>query len=73
MGSELYRTMGEDVIACTNDDGIVCHEDEGPKIYTLDARTVVEELYISVANATFDGTKPSNITRAHASACYARY
>lgn len=70
---EFYRTMGKNFIACTNADGIVCHEDDGPRIYSLDVRAIVEALYIAVANVTFDETQPSNITRRHALICYARY
>ncbi|KAI3444514.1 hypothetical protein Pfo_001179 [Paulownia fortunei] len=73
LDNELYKRMEKNVIACRNANGIVCHEDDGPKIYLLDVMGIAEELFIAVANVTFNETQPSNITGSHALMCYARH
>ncbi|KAG8391856.1 hypothetical protein BUALT_Bualt01G0230500 [Buddleja alternifolia] len=62
--------MGKNVITCRNANGIVCHEDDGPKIFSLDVIRIAEELVITAANVTFNGTQTSNSTGLM---CYARH
>lgn len=73
LDNELYKGMEKKVIACRNANGIVCHEDDGLKIYLLDVMGIVDELLIAVANFTFSEIQPSNITRDLSLMCYARH
>lgn len=70
--NELYKGMENNAIACRDAKGMVCHEDE-PKIYVLDVMGIADELFIAVANLTFNQTQPSNITRNLSLLCYARH
>ncbi|KAL0284511.1 UNVERIFIED_CONTAM: hypothetical protein Scaly_2846600 [Sesamum calycinum] len=73
MDNEWYRRMEKNVIACRNVNGIVCHEDEEPKLYSVDVTGITEALFIAAANITFNQTQPSNITRSRGLMCYARH
>ncbi|KAK4418605.1 hypothetical protein Salat_2273300 [Sesamum alatum] len=63
----------KNVITCRNVNGIVCHEDDGPKIYSVDVIGITETLVIAAANVTFNQTQPSNITGSRGLICYARH
>ncbi|KAL6569545.1 hypothetical protein OROMI_014059 [Orobanche minor] len=73
LGNELYKRMGKNIIACTNANGIVCHQDDRPKIYSLDVLGTLEKLIFAVANLTFDEIQASNVTNSRALLCYARH
>ncbi|KAL6496799.1 hypothetical protein OROHE_027281 [Orobanche hederae] len=73
LGNELYKRVGKNIIACTNADGIVCHQDDRPKIYSLDVLGTSEKLIFAVANLTFDEIQASNVTNSRALLCYARH
>ncbi|KAL6494003.1 hypothetical protein OROGR_031912 [Orobanche gracilis] len=73
LGRELYKRMGKNIIACTNANGIVCHQDDRPKIYLLDVLGTSEKLIFAVANLTFDEIQTSNVTNSRALLCYARH
>ncbi|KAK4411420.1 hypothetical protein Sango_0215000 [Sesamum angolense] len=73
MDNEWYRRMEKNVIACRNVNGIVCHEDDEPKLYSVDVTGITEALFIAAANITFNQTQPSNITRSRGLMCYARH
>ncbi|KAL0426031.1 UNVERIFIED_CONTAM: hypothetical protein Sradi_1137900 [Sesamum radiatum] len=73
MDNEWSRRMEKNVIACRNVNGIVCHEDDEPKLYSVDVTGITEALFIAAANITFNQTQPSNITRSRGLMCYARH
>ncbi|GFP91494.1 hypothetical protein PHJA_001293400 [Phtheirospermum japonicum] len=73
LNNESYKTMGNNIIACTNANGIVCHGDDRPKIYSLDVMVISERLTFAVANLTFNETQISNITETRSLMCYARH
>ncbi|CAA0820756.1 transmembrane protein-related [Striga hermonthica] len=63
-GVDLNNELYKNATACTNANGISCHEDM--KIYSLDVMGISERLIFSAANLTFfNGTQALN--------CYVRY
>ncbi|KAL3622148.1 hypothetical protein CASFOL_033559 [Castilleja foliolosa] len=71
--NESYKTTGNNIITCTNANGIVCHQDNRPKIYSLDVMVISERLIFAVANLTFNEMQNSNITETRVLMCYARH
>ncbi|XP_057780584.1 uncharacterized protein LOC130999105 isoform X2 [Salvia miltiorrhiza] len=65
----LYKGMKNNVIACRNANGVVCHE-EAPYIYSLDVMGIVEEIFVAVTNLTLNET---NTTGSLSLMCYARH
>ncbi|XP_012843949.1 PREDICTED: uncharacterized protein LOC105963998 [Erythranthe guttata] len=61
---------GKNIISCQNSNGLVCHENDKPNMYSFDVMAISEEIFISTANLTFNNTQYSNITGLM---CYARH
>ncbi|KAL3829685.1 hypothetical protein ACJIZ3_018487 [Penstemon smallii] len=56
------KNVEKNVYSCKNANGIVCHEDDGPRMYSLDVLEVGEELIIKASNVTFNQTQRRNNT-----------
>ncbi|XP_073028873.1 uncharacterized protein [Primulina eburnea] len=50
--SLTFGGIAKNVISCRNPNGVVCHEDDGSKVYSLDLVGFTEELIITASNVT---------------------